>query len=119
MVLGEFRTNILAENNRKTSRLNPISDYDTTVEKLAKRQDETNGVQPGDPQQAVERILDVVPEEGSMDRRKDAPMRMPLGSDAVAIIRGECLKTLSEVEEFQEISYSTDYAEKNAVPAYQ
>ena len=119
MVLGQFRTNILAGSNRKTSRPHRISEYDTVVENLAKRHEEPNGVQPGDPQQAVERILDVVREEGTMAGRNNVPMRMPLGSDAVAIIRGECLKTLSEVDEFQEFSCSTDFAEKNAVPVYQ
>lgn len=40
----------------------------------------------------------------------DVPFRIALGSDAVQIVRNECLKTLREIEELETFSRSTDFA---------
>ncbi|KAJ5475805.1 hypothetical protein N7475_001534, partial [Penicillium sp. IBT 31633x] len=65
VVLLQFRTEILAANRRKSGRGdNSIHEYDATVEAFQNRLEQTNGTQPRDPVQAVERILDLVCRRG-------------------------------------------------------
>ncbi|KAF2450666.1 hypothetical protein P171DRAFT_426993 [Karstenula rhodostoma CBS 690.94] len=68
-----------------------------------------NGAQPGDPRKAAERIADVVRKEGMAEGR-EMPKRLPLGSDALAVIRGKCEETLKICKEWEEVITSTDFA---------
>ncbi|CEL10325.1 hypothetical protein ASPCAL13446 [Aspergillus calidoustus] len=117
-VLGQFRTNILAEGRRQIPRSTPVIDgYNPVIETLTRRQEETNGKQPGDPVRAVERILDVVRREGSV-AGKEVGLRIVLGSDAQYIIRDQCLNTLRDLDQFEEFSRSTDFPGAGGVDAY-
>ncbi|KAL2834557.1 hypothetical protein BJY01DRAFT_224307 [Aspergillus pseudoustus] len=117
-VLGQFRTNILAQDRRRVPRSDPpIDAYNTFVDILSRRQEETNGKQPGDPVLAVERILDVVRRERSM-AGKEIGLRIVLGSDAQKIIRDQCLETLRDLDQFSELSQSTDFPDAGRVDAY-
>jgi hypothetical protein len=117
-VLGQFRTSILAEGRRQIPRSTPVIDgYNPVIETLTRRQEETNGKQPGDPVRAVERILDVVRREGSV-AGKEVGLRIVLGSDAQYIIRDQCLNTLRDLDQFEEFSRSTDFPGAGGVDAY-
>ena len=103
---GHFRTEILSEGNIKTA-TSTISDYDDVSAGIAGFVAATNGSQPGDPRKLVERVIDVVKAEG-MAAGKAMPPRMPLGPDALAVLRGKCEATLKICEEWEGLIVSTD-----------
>ena len=118
MVLGQFRTGILSEKRRPARSKFAISDYDDVSESRSRRHIETDGKQPGDPQLAVERIIDVVRREGRLKDAKDLPLRIPLGSDAVQVMRAKCDETLKILNQYEEFAKSTDYSDQSKVPDY-
>ncbi|KAL4876849.1 hypothetical protein BJY04DRAFT_231304 [Aspergillus karnatakaensis] len=82
------------------------------------RQAETSGKQPGDPEKAVQRILDVVRREGSVAPEEELPLRIVLGSDAVQVIRTKCLETLKLLEDYGQLACSTDFPGARSVQDY-
>jgi hypothetical protein len=67
-----------------------------------------NGNQPGDPEKAVQRMVVVVRGEGVAEGR-EWPARLPLGRDALVIIRRKCEETLRICEEWEGVICSTDF----------
>ncbi|KAK7051619.1 hypothetical protein VNI00_004598 [Paramarasmius palmivorus] len=104
---GYFRTSFLTPDHRKpyTPR---ISDYAPITEKSEAGLQAYNGKQPGDPQRGVEVVLDIVRGEGTVNG-KPFQQSIQLGSDCYAVAKAECEKTLSRLEEWKEVSISTDY----------
>ncbi len=51
--------------------------------------------------------MDVIRGEG-MARGKTMPIRMPLGSDGLEVVRRKCRETLEICEEWEEVIRSTD-----------
>lgn len=92
--------------------------YDEPIKALTDRQTETNGKQPGDPNQAVERVLDVVRREGSVADAKEIPLRVTLGRDASQVVRNQCLETLKEMDEFDGLTRSTDFPDAGSAREY-
>lgn len=78
------------------------------LQMLAPLQPSLNGNQPGDPILGIAKMVDVIKAEG-MAKGKTIAWRMPLGTDAVEIIRGRCEETLKVVSEWEELSTSTDF----------
>ncbi|RDW76937.1 hypothetical protein BP6252_04990 [Coleophoma cylindrospora] len=116
LVLGQFRTGILST-EKTVGQLRPstIEDYDIVKQELADRHAATNGLQPGKPEAAVERILDIVREENLTGaQRGNLPLRIPIGSDAVEVMKRKCVETLQVLEDWGEFASSTDYAGKQA-----
>lgn len=104
---GNFRTRLL---DMKSLKLNTksIEDYvplDTGVRKWVKGM---NGAQPGDPKKAVELIIDMVRSEGQAKDKK-VPLRLPLGSDALASVRAKCMETMKACDEWESAIKDTDY----------
>jgi hypothetical protein len=66
-----------------------------------------NGNQPGDPKKAVEIMIDVVKGEG-FAAGKTMPERLPLGPDALNVIRKKCNATLEVCNEWESVIMSTD-----------
>jgi hypothetical protein len=64
-----------------------------------------NGNQPGDPKLGVARMVDVIKGEG-MAKGRTIPWRMPIGCDAVNVVRKRCRETLKTIEDT-----STDFPE--------
>ncbi|KAK3169840.1 putative secondary metabolism biosynthetic enzyme [Lepraria neglecta] len=64
--------------------------------------------QPGDPTKFAERVIDVIKGEG-LAEGKDMPIRLPLGSDGLEVMRRKCLETLKLCEEWEKLIVSTDY----------
>lgn len=82
-------------------------EYDAVVGQAARMQRELNGRQPGDPSRAAQVILEVA----AMD---EPPMRLPLGSDAVAAIEQADRAKLEEFDRWRTLSLSTDYPQSEA-----
>lgn len=99
--LGSFRTKFCGET---LPRHESWPDYAGTVDVMQQLVKEADRHQPGDPAAAAQAILSAL----SADR---PPLRLPLGSDAVGMIRGALTTRLAEIQEWETISLSTDFAE--------
>ncbi|WP_211251904.1 oxidoreductase [Desulfobacter vibrioformis] len=97
---GAFRTDFAGRS--LTGSKKEISDYDETAGPRRKKNDRTDGTQPGDPQKAAQTIIKVA--KGSK-----IPFRLLLGTDAINAIRAELDGQHTELENWKEISVSTDY----------
>lgn len=96
---GGFRTDFAgASTNLSAGR----AEYDAVVGATARRQAAYDGNQPGDPARAAQAILAVA----AMD---EPPLRIALGSDAVAVIRDTDTRRLAELERWRDLSISTDF----------
>jgi NAD(P)-dependent dehydrogenase (short-subunit alcohol dehydrogenase family) len=97
---GGFRTDFAgASSSLREGR----ADYDAVVGATARRQRDYNGRQPGDPARAAQVILAVAAMEAP-------PLRLALGSDAVASIGGADMARMAELERWRPLSISTDFA---------
>lgn len=77
-------------------------EYDAVVGAAARMQRDYNGRQPGDPGRAAQVMLKVA----AMDQ---PPLRLALGSDALAAIGHADRERLAELERWRELSVSTDF----------
>jgi len=77
-------------------------EYDAVVGNAARMQAAFDGNQPGDPRRGAQAILAVVAAD-------DPPLRLPLGSDAVAAIERGDRARLDELERWRTLSLSTDF----------
>lgn len=97
---GAFRTDFAGRS--LTGAKKEISDYDETAGKRRKENDETHGTQPGDPKKAAQAIIKI-------EKEKQPPFRFLMGSDAIEIIQKELKQQMKELEDWKEISLTTDY----------
>lgn len=67
-----------------------------------------NGKQPGDPLKGVKIIVDVVRGEGQA-AGKEFPPALALGTDCYSTAKGESEQSLRLLEEWKEVSSSTDF----------
>jgi NAD(P)-dependent dehydrogenase (short-subunit alcohol dehydrogenase family) len=81
----------------------PSPDYATTVGAAARFQRDYSGAQPGDPAKAAAAVL-------SIALRDDAPLRLLLGSDAVAAAEAADRARTDSDRAWRALSVSTDYA---------
>ena len=109
----------MTSKNRKNTNKSSFSDYVHISEGITNRHEQSNGKQPGNPKLAVERIIDIVKREGAMEGTKSLPLRLVLGSDAVSVVLTKCKEMLELVEEYEELSRSTDYEGAEGVPKYE
>ncbi|WP_153798427.1 oxidoreductase [Foetidibacter luteolus] len=79
-----------------------LPDYAETVGVTAWFQQQYNGNQPGDPDKAAAAILAIV-------NTGKPPLRLLLGSDAVAAVAANDEKRLQELEKWKHVSQSTDF----------
>jgi NAD(P)-dependent dehydrogenase (short-subunit alcohol dehydrogenase family) len=98
---GGFRTDFAGSSATiETGRI----EYDAVVGNAARMQAAYNGKQPGDPRRGAKAILEIVGSDAP-------PLRLPLGSDAIAaIVRGDKVR-LDELERWRALSISTDFPE--------
>jgi len=78
------------------------AEYDAVVGNAARMQEAYHGKQPGDPRLGAQAILEVVASDAP-------PLRLPLGSDAVAAIEHSDRARLDELERWRALSVSTDF----------
>ncbi|WP_037365278.1 oxidoreductase [Amycolatopsis orientalis] len=97
---GPFRTDFAG---RSMTFSEPIDDYrDTPAGVVRQRFSAQDGKQPNDPAKAAEAILKLVD-------TPDAPLRLPLGPEAVARIRAKLEQQLADLAAWEEVSLDTRY----------
>ncbi|WP_293678864.1 oxidoreductase [uncultured Phenylobacterium sp.] len=96
---GGFRTDFAGSSTKLAA---GRAEYDAVVGAQARRQAEYDGRQPGDPARAAQAILTVA----ALDA---PPLRLPLGRDALDIIRAADQARLAELERWRDLSASTDF----------
>ncbi|EEB94741.1 hypothetical protein MPER_06398 [Moniliophthora perniciosa FA553] len=104
---GYFRTAFLNPDHRKpyTPR---IQDYNGVTGEYEAALQAYNNKQPGDPSKGVEIMVDIVRGEG-VARGKTFSNNIQLGSDCYEVAKAECEKALSQLEEWKDVSCSTDF----------
>jgi NAD(P)-dependent dehydrogenase (short-subunit alcohol dehydrogenase family) len=80
----------------------PIEAYAPTIGFMREQLQLRNGNQPGDPGKAARAILKLV-------AMPEAPLRLPLGNDAMAVLRNGYQTSAEELERWAEITKSTDF----------
>jgi hypothetical protein len=104
---GTFKTDFLSWQNSKSVE-GGIEDYRELSENMDKAFADLNGKQLGDPKKGVNIIIDVVKGEAGAVV-KTWPSSLPLGSDAIGLIRKKCETTQQEINEWETLSKSTDF----------
>lgn len=105
--IGHFRTNLLDANNIKTVP-RTVDIYKEMNDMIYGFLGQANQKQPGDPEKAVDIMVDVVKREG-VAKGKTEPLRLPIGKDALATLRNKYEKYLELVKEWEDVITSTDY----------
>ncbi|KAI0835975.1 NAD(P)-binding protein [Hypoxylon sp. FL0890] len=105
---GAFRTNFLAAYSPPSAPLS--SDYDgTVVEKVRNAYESNHGKQIGDPAKGVDRIFEAVTGEGLAGRLKGKVLRLVIGRDALARMKKNNDRFLSDLALQEDITLSTDF----------
>jgi NAD(P)-dependent dehydrogenase (short-subunit alcohol dehydrogenase family) len=98
---GGFRTDFAGRSLTQSAQA--IADYADTAGRRRKEHDTAHGTQPGDPARAAKALVDVV-------ASGNAPELLLLGSDAVESFRSVLDGRRTEVEAWEQVSTSTDFA---------
>ncbi|WYZ44163.1 hypothetical protein EsH8_VII_000599 [Colletotrichum jinshuiense] len=105
---GYFRTGFLNAGARTSAKLSldvynvgAAGDYKKLLEVA-------NNNQPGDPVKGAQVVVDVMTKSGSAEGR-DIPVRLVLGTDCLAGVRAKCNDTLALLDEWEQLSASTDF----------
>ena len=96
---GSFRTDWAGRSMQRTGR--SIADYDALFDPMRKAREEKSGRQPGDPARAARAMLAVI-------EAAAPPAHLLLGSDALQLVRGRLAGLLSDLEDWEEVTVSTD-----------
>jgi NAD(P)-dependent dehydrogenase (short-subunit alcohol dehydrogenase family) len=97
---GPHRTRFANAKSAKWSE--PMEDYEDSVGMARKTIRDMDGNQPGDPARAAEAIIEVVEAD-------QPPLRLPLGQMALDNIRAKLNGQLDELEEWSELSATSDF----------
>ncbi|NVH71806.1 SDR family NAD(P)-dependent oxidoreductase [Paraburkholderia sp. JPY432] len=97
---GGFRTNF-AGGSLKWSE-NELPDYSETVGQIRRYMSSYHGTQAGDPAKAAEAIVRAVSADAP-------PLRLPLGPDAVDVVRKKLASVQDNLETWLEVSSSTNF----------
>eukprot|EP01097_Dermamoeba_algensis_P003865 TRINITY_DN261_c0_g1_i1.p1 TRINITY_DN261_c0_g1~~TRINITY_DN261_c0_g1_i1.p1 ORF type:complete len:286 (-),score=45.23 TRINITY_DN261_c0_g1_i1:180-1037(-) len=104
---GYFRTSLLHPNDNLSSATS-IPDYDPSCARTRQLLSAANNKQAGDPKKGAQRIIDVVTRSGTCANR-DIPVRLALGTDAIGAIGDKCKESLNLVQEWKDVTASTDF----------
>jgi NAD(P)-dependent dehydrogenase (short-subunit alcohol dehydrogenase family) len=102
---GPHRTRFL--NDRSPDDGEPMSDYADSVGKTREVLRDLDGNQPGDPVRAARAIIEAVEAD-------EPPRRLPLGQMAVDNIRTKLSAQLDELDQWSQLSASSDFPEDDA-----
>jgi len=98
---GPFRTDFAGRSMRFATQ---IADYrDTPAGVLRERFSDNDGAQPNVPVKAAQAILRAVDDDTS-------PLRLPLGPEAVTLIRRKLQRQLADLDSWETVSFDTRYA---------
>lgn len=102
---GYFRSSLLGQGNKMVRKAR-IEDYDgSAVRKGEALMDAADNHQPGDPKKGVKVIIDVL--TGATG--KEIPLRLALGPDAYAMIKNKCDETIELLDEWKDITTTTNF----------
>jgi NAD(P)-dependent dehydrogenase (short-subunit alcohol dehydrogenase family) len=105
---GFFRTDFLADTSLSVSPAS-IPDYvGTPAGSMRDFASDANHAQPGDPAKLAAGII-------TLANAPNPPLRMPFGSDTVAVIEEQNASVAKELAEWRELAVSTDFAKEAAV----
>ncbi|KAF9044995.1 hypothetical protein BJ165DRAFT_1474744 [Panaeolus papilionaceus] len=107
---GFFRTRVLAAGKR-APKVVRIADYQEIAEGVEAQMQKYSGNQPGDPKAGARVVVDIVRGEGVAANRP-FPTRLSLGSDSYMMSKGVLEETLKGLEEWKDVSFSTDFETK-------
>ncbi|WAC57149.1 oxidoreductase [Gordonia sp. SL306] len=99
---GAFRTDFAGRS--LTQSADAIGDYADTAGKRRIENDTVHGTQPGDPAKAAAALITVA-------ESADPPYFLPLGSDAAAAVRSSLDALAVDIEKWDELTRSTDFAQ--------
>ena len=85
-----------------------FEEYEEVTKGLFEAMNVYNGKQPGDPEKAVARIIDVVKQEGVAEGR-GIPPKLILGPDGFERVRQKCEETLELLKKWEDVSSSTNF----------
>jgi NAD(P)-dependent dehydrogenase (short-subunit alcohol dehydrogenase family) len=103
---GYFRTDFLDASSLSVSP-NGIADYNGTAGAVRTRAVDLNHGQPGDPDRLARVLVDFA-------EASDPPVRLPLGSDTVAVIEAKHASDAAILREWRAVSISTDFPHDTA-----
>jgi NAD(P)-dependent dehydrogenase (short-subunit alcohol dehydrogenase family) len=98
---GAFRTDWAGRSMIRSPR--SIADYDVLFDPIRRARSEKSGQQVGDPAKAARAILKVV-------EANDPPMHLLLGSDALKLTRDKLNSLGKEIDTWESVTTSTEYA---------
>ncbi|KAG7375732.1 hypothetical protein PHYPSEUDO_015404 [Phytophthora pseudosyringae] len=105
---GAFRTSILGKGFVPAKA--PIADFAPLTKPLTAHVADFSGKQPGDPAKAAQLMVEALTQTGRC-KGKSLPSRLLLGKDAVKLGQGVLEQNKRELDEWAELSGSTDFAD--------
>ena len=84
-----------------------IADSDSVFDPIRKAREEKSGYQAGDPIKAAEVLLKLLATE-------NPPVHLPLGSDALKLVREKIVSLASEITAWEDVTLSTDFGSHSA-----
>ncbi|KAJ9144917.1 NAD(P)-binding protein [Pleurostoma richardsiae] len=103
---GYYRTRAFTNINYGAARVSAYAQFSAGSRAYVKG---VVGNEPGDPDRAVERIVELVKGTG-MASGRTVPLRVPLGSDGLARVKAKCEDMLKVCDEWEDVAKSTDFA---------
>ncbi len=105
---GYFRTGFL-NSTAQVQGEKVMSEYEATaVGETRKLLGQVGGNQPGDVVKGAKVVVDVLTRTGVAEGR-EIPVRVPLGKDAFAVIKGKCEETVGLLKEWEGILDTTEH----------
>jgi len=104
---GYFRTNFLSGGHRFTAEKR-IQDLDEVTQPVREAFNAYDRKQPGDPEKGSRLIVEALTKSGRCEGKGRLPTRLLVGSDAVEYVAGVLEKGRRELDEWRELSVTTD-----------
>ncbi|MGF6772397.1 NAD(P)-dependent dehydrogenase (short-subunit alcohol dehydrogenase family) [Paraburkholderia sp. GAS199] len=98
---GSFRTDWAGRSMVRAGR--SIADYDALFDPIRAAREAKSGKQAGDPEKAAQALLQIVEAD-------NPPVHLLLGSDALDLVRAKLASLTAEIEAWETLSRSTDFA---------
>ncbi|MBV8062154.1 MAG: SDR family NAD(P)-dependent oxidoreductase [Nevskia sp.] len=103
---GALRTDFLSERSMQVASRH-IGDYAEPIGRVVRHKQELSGHQPGDPDAAAQAILELLD-------LPEPPLRLLLGSDALRLARRKLAQLAGDIDRWEGLTRSVDFAEEHA-----
>lgn len=108
LIPGMFKTNVFTAGNILTAAPKKIEDYAALNKIMEQNVGGIDGNQPGDPRKAADIVVDAVHGDG-VAAGKALPARLPLGPDALAVVRENCKQKEAICAEWEGLVGATNF----------